>query len=61
MCKKLADIGIETIQDLRDLPVSILENTMGASNAHTMRDLCFGNDSSPVIQTGQPQVCPLLS
>ena len=56
MCKKLAEIGVETIQELRDLPVTILENTAGASNAQLMRDLCFGIDPSLVLPTGPPQV-----
>ena len=56
MCKKLAEIGVETIREFRDLPVTTLENTAGVSSAQVVRDLCFGIDPSPVIPTGPPQV-----
>ena len=58
ICKRLAEIGVETISDLRDLPLAILSK-MGATNATAMKNLCLGIDPSPVIPSGQPQVCLL--
>ncbi len=70
-CKKLSDIGVETIAQLRELPVSCLDSALtpgvassstgtGSAVSHVIRDLCFGIDRSPVVPTGPPQVCSLF-
>lgn len=54
-CKRLSELGIETIQQLQDAPADILEDTFGAKLSKSMKELCFGNDNSPVVMSGPPQ------
>ncbi|XP_072051197.1 DNA polymerase iota-like [Amphiura filiformis] len=53
--KRLASMGISTIQDLHDASKTVLESEFGHQQACTMQQLSHGIDKSPVTATGAPQ------
>ncbi len=54
--KRLASMGIATIQDLLDASQTVLESEFGKQQACTMQQLAQGIDNSVVTATGAPQV-----
>ncbi len=54
-CKRLAEVGIETIPQLQNAPTDVLEDIFGAKLSKSMKELCFGIDNSPVVSSGPPQ------
>ncbi|XP_038073485.1 DNA polymerase iota-like isoform X2 [Patiria miniata] len=53
--KKLSSMGITTLDQLIEAPLSVLKEEFGYQTACTMQKLCQGHDESPVVQSGPPQ------
>ena len=54
--KKLASMGISTVQDLQEASKTVLESEFGHQQAQRMQQLSHGIDDAPVVATGLPQV-----
>ncbi|XP_060071164.1 DNA polymerase iota-like [Ylistrum balloti] len=53
--KKLAALGIVTLQDLQQFDLSVLKQELGPKQAVVIQQLSFGIDDSPVVTFGRPQ------
>ena len=56
MSKKLAKLGVVSIEQLQEVPVSQLVPEIGEIQALTIKRLSYGVDDSPVVPYGRPQV-----
>lgn len=55
MSKKLARLGVVSIEQLQEVPVSQLVPEIGEIQALTIKQLSYGVDDSPVVPYGRPQ------
>ena len=55
--QRLASLGVESVRDLQQSDVTSLADEFGPDMATTLLQLSRGVDPSPVVITGQAQVC----